>query len=300
MVTGNACTAACTHTDIVPCCGNGTVEANEDCDVGIASGTGSCSAITCNDGIACTNDLPLYPGPADSGEPALTAPGASGTGNACLKYCYHAAVTSATSDSCCPPGASSTQDPDCLCGNMSVDTSAYEQCDDGPGGSAACTTSCTVQKVAVGAPCGMDSDCTYPNAPLDPQTAAGQITPVCVYPGLMPPLSTLFINGYCSAIFCNPSTATDPAAGGAPIPYAVTSCPQIKPYSATFTPNSLCVPFGSGITGCVALCDPTHGNADCRINEVNTPAMSGLGPEAYRCTQIAATTYACLPRQPTF
>src|SRR5581483_1242022 len=137
-----------------------TVEtaAGEDCDTGIASGPGSCAAITCDDSIACSIDLPIYPAAADNGEPPKTANGPTGPGNACVKYCSHVPnVNGGTADSCCPPGATSSSDPDCKCGNGTTDGPAsapYEQCDDSnTADEDNCSTSCTYGHIAVGSPC---------------------------------------------------------------------------------------------------------------------------------------------------
>jgi hypothetical protein len=105
-------------------CGNGIVEVqnNETCEAG---STSPCPT-TCDDGIACTMDVP------------------SGTAEQCNLSCSHLAITApAHGDGCCPAGATSLNDDDCLpvCGNLMLE--AGEACDPCPADcndSNACTT----------------------------------------------------------------------------------------------------------------------------------------------------------------
>jgi hypothetical protein len=257
LLNPGTCTAACSYTPITPCCGNGIVESNETCDTAIPSGSaGSCADITCNDGSACTIDT------------------AVGTGT-CNKLCTHTPVFT-SGDGCCPPTGRHSDDSDCLCGNGTTDAASFEQCDDGDATNTnACTNSCTLGGM-VGAPCADASACAL-NAQI-PVPSSGEME-YCVtteLPGV--------VNGYCTVALCDTTDTTT----------MVTSCPQ--PLGAS-NPTSLCVPFNSTlgqISACVALCNPVHGDADCRQKEANA-----LGAPAYMCTQVAAGVFACLPRPPT-
>jgi cysteine-rich repeat protein len=100
-----------TDADCSPFCGDGVLTAGEVCDVGIASGAGSCPA-SCDDAEVCTRD-------------ALTG------GGSCAATCTHTPLGPAAGDGCCPSGATIGTDADCpaRCGD-GVRT-APEACDDG-------------------------------------------------------------------------------------------------------------------------------------------------------------------------
>jgi cysteine-rich repeat protein len=146
VMSGSACTTTCIHTAITTpadgdgCCpsganantdndcpaecGNGIVEPGEACDTGIVAGPGACPT-NCDDHQACTTDTLMNP-------------------NTCQATCTHTNITMPiNNDGCCPPGANSGNDNDCLpgCGNGVVDPG--ETCDTaittGPG---KCPTSC--------------------------------------------------------------------------------------------------------------------------------------------------------------
>ena len=132
---GSGCNVSCTHTkltanpskkdgccpsgansltdvDCAPVCGNGVLEAGEQCDPGITSGAGKCKTLAdCDDKDACTKD-------------ALA-------GSSCKVSCTHTALiaSKAQKDGCCPTGASSLTDADCPagCGNGILE--AGETCD---------------------------------------------------------------------------------------------------------------------------------------------------------------------------
>jgi hypothetical protein len=113
-----------TDDDCQPTCGNGTLDPGETCDLAITAGPGRCPTV-CTDGMVCTTD-------------ALANPGT------CTAACAFTPITTPRSgDGCCPPGATSATDSDCLpgCGNGVVDPG--ETCDTailaGPG---RCATSC--------------------------------------------------------------------------------------------------------------------------------------------------------------
>ncbi|MBE7451661.1 MAG: DUF4215 domain-containing protein [Kofleriaceae bacterium] len=114
-----------TDDDCPVVCGNGVVEAGEVCDTAIPSGAGACPA-SCDDQEACTTDTLHMAG-------------------TCEATCRSTPITApANGDGCCPPGANTGNDDDCLpgCGNSVVDPG--ETCDTaiaaGPG---ACPTTCS-------------------------------------------------------------------------------------------------------------------------------------------------------------
>lgn len=106
-------------------CGDGRVSGDETCDVAIADGEpGACPA-DCDDGDSCTVD-------------AID-------GTECAPECAHAPITAIVSgDMCCPPGADSTTDTDCMstCGDGIV--SGTETCDTAIASTeaGACPTAC--------------------------------------------------------------------------------------------------------------------------------------------------------------
>ncbi len=87
--------------DAMVLCGNGLLDEGELCDPAIAAGfPGACPAASCDDKVACTDDL--------------------ATGGACRIVCQHQAVTRLQAgDRCCPAGATAASDSDCsaTCGN---------------------------------------------------------------------------------------------------------------------------------------------------------------------------------------
>ena len=146
VLEGSACTATCVHSaitgaadgdgccprganantddDCTAMCGNGIQEPGEACDTAIVAGAGACPT-TCNDAQSCTTDVLMNP-------------------NTCNATCSNTPITMAiNNDGCCPPGASSGTDNDCLasCGNGVVD--AGETCDTGiASGAGSCPTMC--------------------------------------------------------------------------------------------------------------------------------------------------------------
>ena len=98
-------------TSTSPRCGNGRVDPGETCDIAIRAGDpGACPPSSCDDGVACTNDIPI--------------------GSACTASCAHPPNTDiGRADGCCPSGATRSTDPDCsaTCGNGVIE--AGETCD---------------------------------------------------------------------------------------------------------------------------------------------------------------------------
>lgn len=303
---GTACQTHCEFPDnpSTSCCGDGVVEVvnsdgtpvtnPETCDTAIMAGMpGACENWTCIDKYSCTNDSFILL-----------------DGNACRKICVHE-TTSRVADGCCPPldrsaGLGGT-DPDCVCGDGMVQNSppTFEQCDDANTENAdACNNSCVLNLVPnsdapmgetpVGAPCSMASDCSY--APADPSGT-------CITPSSIPGITSGFLNGYCSKVFCDPNPA-DP--DGNPLTYDganFQTCPQLAPYFALAAgvaqPNAVCVqPTGAPFPVCAALCNPLAGNEQCRHAEGDVFKMLGVCSDcyAYRCVQISAGAGICAPR----
>ena len=94
-----------------PRCGNGRIDPGETCDIAIAAGDpGACPPASCDDGIACTIDMP--------------------TGSGCTASCAHSPNNMiGLSDGCCPSAATKATDPDCsaTCGDGVIQ--AGETCD---------------------------------------------------------------------------------------------------------------------------------------------------------------------------
>ncbi len=119
-VTDKICDATCKLT-----CGNGAVDdgVGELCDTGIASGPGACPT-SCDDGLACTDDV------LSSSE--------------CTAECVHSPITTPVDgDGCCPAGADANTDGDCdaVCGNSVLEPG--ELCDTAiVAGAGACPMAC--------------------------------------------------------------------------------------------------------------------------------------------------------------
>ena len=94
-----------------PQCGNGEVDPDELCDTAITPGlVGACPPAGCDDGQACTRDIP--------------------TGSGCTLSCrYEPIAEAAAGDGCCPAQATFATDSDCspTCGNGAVEIG--EACD---------------------------------------------------------------------------------------------------------------------------------------------------------------------------
>jgi cysteine-rich repeat protein len=147
VLSGSACTTECVHSaisgpvdgdgccpaganantdsDCTAMCGNGILETGEVCDTGITAGAGACP-LSCDDSQSCTTDTLMNP-------------------DSCQAACAHTDITQPmNSDGCCPPGATSLTDNDCLasCGNGVVD--AGETCDTAiASGAGKCPTTCS-------------------------------------------------------------------------------------------------------------------------------------------------------------
>jgi len=123
-------------------CGNGRVEAGEECDDGNDSNedacTNDCLEATCGDGFVwqgvelCDTGIPE----GELGSCPTSCPSADActpqelVGSACLSNCVPSPITAcADGDGCCPEGCNATNDDDCapVCGNGVVEEG--ETCD---------------------------------------------------------------------------------------------------------------------------------------------------------------------------
>lgn len=154
-----------TDDDCAPVCGNGVVESGEICDTAIATGAGACPS-ACDDTQACTTDT-------------LTMAGT------CQAACTNTPITApANNDGCCPSGANTGNDNDCLpgCGNGVVDSG--ETCDTAiTTGAGKCPTSCD------------DSVACTSNVLSNPGT--------CMAACSFPPINTCSNNDGCCPTGCN-------------------------------------------------------------------------------------------------
>lgn len=120
----------------VDVCGDGVVTGAETCDSAIAAGSPGACPVSCDDGIACTNDM-------------LTGSAAS-----CDAQCATTDITACTAgDSCCPTGCTAGTDGDCSCTPRTCAAGECGTVDNGCGGALDCGT------CAVGGACDVDADC---------------------------------------------------------------------------------------------------------------------------------------------
>lgn len=161
-------------------CGNGQVEEGELCDTGILVGRwGACPPASCDDGLACTDDVAV--------------------GGGCRLRCEHSLRTGVRNgDGCCPAGATASSDSDCsaTCGNGVVDRGApgarSETCDlaiapEAPGGCPRAPS------------CNDDNACT-----TDLLVSAGTCAATCAH---HPVLENTAADGCCAP---GSSSVTDP------------------------------------------------------------------------------------------
>jgi hypothetical protein len=275
------CPAGCTAASDPDCsatCGNGTVEATETCDVGIAVGPGSCPT-ACSDGTACTADL-------------LTS------ARTCHAACIFLPITEPRiGDGCCPPGAQSNLDADCapICGNGVTET-PWESCDVAsamtscptacpPAGSCAsvslagagsCAARCQSTAVVL---CRDGDGCCPPScSSVDDADCAAVCGNGVVEPGERCDRGvTAGFQGFCPAS-CNdgdPCTA-DSASG------TVESCTRACSYART----TAC---GTGDACCPSGCDPRN-DGDC-LSECG----DGVVGASETCDPPSSCPTACPP-----
>jgi hypothetical protein len=163
-------------TTTSPRCGNGRLDPGETCDIAIRAGDlGACPLPSCDDGVACTNDVL--------------------SGSACTAYCKHLPNNDiGRADGCCPSGATKSTDPDCStsCDNGTIE--AGETCD---------------TKIAAGQPgaCPTPSECTVADpCALTLLVSVGTCQAICLHyqvtqsrsgDGCCPPGATTAVDSDC-------------------------------------------------------------------------------------------------------
>lgn len=118
-------------------CGDGVVTGSETCDRAIPAGSPGACPTSCNDGLACTNDV------------------LEGSAATCDARCTTTPITACVNDdSCCPSVCTTENDSDCSCTpRTSCDVGECGIVDDGCGGPLNCGT------CAIGGQCHTDADC---------------------------------------------------------------------------------------------------------------------------------------------
>jgi hypothetical protein len=265
-------------TTTSPRCGNGRLDPGETCDIAIPAGAqGACPPSSCDDGVACTKDIP--------------------SGSACTASCAHSPDTAiGLADGCCPSGATKSTDPDCsaTCGNGVIE--AGETCDTAiaPGQPGACPTpsECTVAD-----PCA-----------LTLLVSVGTCQAICLHyqvtlsrsgDGCCPPGGTNAVDSDCPTACgdgvrqgsesCDIGIAP-PAPGSCPV-----DCDDGTPCTADFLSGAGCCPPGANPatdTDCHASC----GDGVVEPGETCDSAATGSGacptscpPSLSACLQTALT-----------
>ncbi|MEZ4402784.1 MAG: DUF4215 domain-containing protein [Kofleriaceae bacterium] len=256
-------------------CGNGTVEAGEDCDDGDQVADAVCDAachFTCGDGIVQAEFGELCdPGAAGAGAcPTACDDGMACTadvlaGSGCQAACMSSAITVAVDgDGCCPIGATAATDSDCApgCGNGVVD--AGETCDTAiASGAGACPTTCndgqacTTDALVAGGTCQAACTATPITTPVNGDG--------CCPTGATPATDTDCVPG-CGNGIVDPGETCDRA-----IPVGPGACPTTCSDGMACTRDVL---TGGGT--CTAACTfppitmPANGDGCCPAGANNT------------------------------
>jgi hypothetical protein len=264
-----------------PRCGNGRVDPGETCDVAIAPGDpGACPPADCDDGVACTADVPA--------------------GSGCTLSCTHILITDTppTSDGCCPGSTTHALDPDCspTCGNGQVDPG--ETCDTAiaPGLPGACPTSgectstdpCAVSLLVSPATC--QAICMHYQQGILPQ--AGD--------GCCPPGATYATDTDCPQSCGDGVVGTGESCDVGIVPPKAGSCPTNCDDGFSCTNDFL---VGNGCTAKCAhtsITTPTSGDGCCpdggtSVTDTDCPARCGDGvvEPGESCDSAAVGPGAC-------
>jgi hypothetical protein len=255
---GSGCTRTCTHSPITALhpqdgccpadpdcsltCGNGVVDPGETCDTAIPAATPG----ACPTSQACKAEGPCVVAQLVSAE-------------TCSAICLRTAITATVAgDGCCPAGASSALDPDCLsaCGDGVRETG--ETCDVGipPPQPGSCPVSCDD-----GNPCTTDA------------LSGSGCQALCIHDQVTTPISG---DGCCLP---GSTRATD------------TDCPPICG-DGVVEPGETCDPQSTGNGACPTSCPPSPAaclqtalagsGADCSATCVSTE-ISACGPSDGCC-----------------
>ncbi|MCC6748457.1 MAG: hypothetical protein IT371_12410 [Deltaproteobacteria bacterium] len=281
---------ATTDDDCSPTCGNGVVEAPEQCDTKLAAGKpGACPA-KCDDQQACTTDTLL-------------------NGGTCGAQCSFTSISDCqAADGCCPAGCNALTDSDCspTCGNGVVENP--EKCDTklaapDPG---ACPLSCDDQQACTrdallnGGTCGAQcsstpiTDCQNGDGCCPSGCDAlsdGDCSPSCGN-GVVEPPETCDTKLVAPATGACPQTCADQEACTADALLNGGTCAA----QCAFTPITDCQ-NGDGCcpTGCHALkdsdCSPSCGNGVVEPPEVCDTKIAA--PDAGACPASCKDNDAC-------
>ena len=139
------------RSDLLQTCGDGALQAHERCDPNLPADSQGACPTSCDDGLACTNDV------------------LEGSPETCDAVCTHAVISACINgDGCCPSDCVAANDDDCVdsvvCGDGVV--SGTETCDPGIlSGDGACPTladcpvaACMTQRIT-GSPTMCDAAC---------------------------------------------------------------------------------------------------------------------------------------------
>ncbi len=192
-------------------CGNGTVDAGEDCDPGAAGATPCCTATcqaaaagtSCSDGDACTQTDTCAAGVCVGSNPktcaALDQCHSAGSCNASTGMCSNPTKTDGT---VCNDGNACTQTDTCVAGSCSganpKTCTAADQCHDA-GSCNASTGACSSPSKADGSACNDGNACTQTDQ-CQSGACQGSNSVVCGSAGECQPVGTCSVaTGQCSA-----------------------------------------------------------------------------------------------------
>jgi len=297
----DAMSEGCDETDdeCISGCGNGIVEAGEDCESGDCCDLGTCQFEVV--GTECR---------ASTGS-CNTAEQCTGLSAACPADI--SINTCTDSDGCCPPGCSNNNDDDCLadCGNGITEGNAGEECDDGNNvNTDACTNACTLafcgdgiiqtsppnqrEDCDGGACC--DVDCTFieanPAKVCRPAAGDCDVAEFCTGNSAFCPANVLQPNGTecrSSTGGCDPVETCTGLSAACPADDVITTC----------TDGDGCCPAGcnnGNDDDCMAVCgnNVLEAGEDCEAGDCCDPDNCQFEAVATECR---ASVDACDPSE---